>query len=88
MSVVITCGGCGEHWTGQRVCHCGGCHETFSGISAFERHQNTAGCLDVGVLELYLVPIRKPWGTMWALPVREGADPDWWKRVKGADIDG
>lgn len=80
MSEKISCGTCGRWWTGRRACHCGGCHATFSGISAFDRHSTVHGCIqDFGGI---LVPIPRAWGTMWATPLREGADPDWWRSRK------
>jgi hypothetical protein len=33
--------GCGKSWTGTARCHCGSCHETFTGLSAFEKHRVT-----------------------------------------------
>lgn len=67
---------CGSWWTGNAISHCAACCETFSSTTAFDRHQSktepgqtcrkpeTAG----------LVPVAKPYGTLWSLP---GSDSDW-----------
>lgn len=37
---------CTAAWGGANTAHCGGeggCHETFSGITAFDRHRNQRG---------------------------------------------
>lgn len=72
--------GCGQWWTGGRVSHCGAkdCHRTFSSITAFNRHQrNRAGggvdCVDPATVGL--VPVRKPYGILWSLPVTGDGNP-------------
>lgn len=43
---------CGARWvqSGNRTGHCASCHRTFSGVSAFDRHQTIvdgkSACLD------------------------------------------
>lgn len=83
MPAVITCGTCGGHWTGQRACHCGGCHITTSSLTAFDRHQTVHGCQDPQAAGL--TPTEKSWGALWGTPVREGADPEWWKRRRSSE---
>ncbi len=36
---MITCAACGDSWTGRNLCHCSACHQTFTGITAFDRHR-------------------------------------------------
>lgn len=63
-------GTCGRWWTGAERSHCGSCHETFSSLTAFERHRRGLRCnepTDVG-----LVARAKPFGTLWGLPGPDG----------------
>jgi len=71
---------CGAWWTGNRTAHCGGpkCHRTFSSMTAFDRHQRTrpeggVECLDPATAGL--VPVEKPYGTLWACPSNGGGNP-------------
>lgn len=71
---------CGTWWTGNRTAHCGGskCHQTFSSMTAFDRHQRsrTEGgveCLDPA--SVGLVAIQKAYGTLWACPSNGGGNP-------------
>lgn len=61
---------CGKQWTGLGRCHCGNCHETFSGISAFDRHQQwwRPGEACENPAAFGLVPTEHAWGTLWSLP--------------------
>lgn len=34
-----SCGKCHATWTGANTCHCGGCCQTFTGLSAFDKHR-------------------------------------------------
>lgn len=76
---------CGAWWTGFNSGHCTACHQTFTGISAFDRHRtgsHAAGnrtCLDPATLlteagEPALVAANKPWPG-WSMPgTWEGPD--------------
>lgn len=33
------CEHCGQHWTGQKVCHCAACHLTFTAVGGFDFHR-------------------------------------------------
>lgn len=55
-----TCARCQKWWGGLNTGHCTGCHQTFTGITAFDRHRtgsharDTRTCLDpaeVGLVE-------------------------------------
>lgn len=35
----IRCPRCGGSWTGLAACHCSVCHQSFTGVSAFDRHR-------------------------------------------------
>lgn len=35
----IGCGGCDSRWGGLLTSHCTGCHQTFSGLTAFDKHR-------------------------------------------------
>lgn len=70
--------GCGQWWTGGRTAHCGQCHRTLSSTTAFNRHQrNRAGggvdCVDPATVGL--VPVSKPYGILWSLPVNGDGNP-------------
>ncbi|WP_439332433.1 FDXHR family putative zinc-binding protein [Saccharopolyspora antimicrobica] len=51
----ITCGGCSSRWTGVSRCHCSGCHQTFSGVTAFDKHRNRSKCREPSKLGLVIV---------------------------------
>lgn len=38
------CATCAAAWGGQRTSHCMRCHQTFTGVSAFDRHQAAREC--------------------------------------------
>lgn len=46
------CNGCPNRWNGHNTCHCASCHETFTTITAFDKHRagshphDTRHCLD------------------------------------------
>lgn len=64
-------GACGKWWTGgERASHCAGCCETFSSLTAFERHRRGLRCNPPA--EVGLVARRKPFGTLWAIPGPDG----------------
>ena len=66
----IVHGACGRWWTGVERSHCGGCHETFTGLTAFERHRKGLRCNPP--TEVGLVAREKPYGTLWGQPAPEG----------------
>ncbi|MEU4133626.1 FDXHR family putative zinc-binding protein [Streptomyces wuyuanensis] len=66
----IVHGACGRWWTGTERSHCGGCHETFTGLTAFERHRKGLRCNPPA--EVGLVARQKPYGTLWGQPAPEG----------------
>lgn len=67
---------CGAWWTGSGRCHCGGCHETFSGLTAFDRHRTQDGehgtCWPPA--ERGLEVAERPYGLLWRLA---GSDYRW-----------
>ena len=44
MSAEITCGRCGEIWTGLSKAHCATCHRTFTTAGAFDLHRVDLEC--------------------------------------------
>ena len=34
-----TCPRCPNHWGGLKTAHCAACHETFTGLTAFDKHR-------------------------------------------------
>ena len=67
----IVHGACGRWWTGgERASHCGSCHETFSSLTAFERHRRGLRCNPP--TEVGLIAREKPFGTLWAIPGPDG----------------
>lgn len=66
----IVHGACGSWWTGAERSHCGGCDQTFTGLTAFERHRKGMRCNPPG--DVGLVARDKPYGTLWGLPAPEG----------------
>lgn len=36
----FSCGRCGQRWGGTLTAHCSGCHQTFTGLTAFDRHRD------------------------------------------------
>ncbi len=46
MSTTTRCPSCTRRWGGLRAAHCPSCHVTFSGVSAFDRHQRGGRCLN------------------------------------------
>jgi len=48
------CQGCPKRWNGYNTGHCKVCHETFSGITAFDKHRVNGKCrppAEVGLVE-------------------------------------
>lgn len=41
--VVITCSGCGAHWTALGAAHCAACHVLFATVALFDAHRDAAG---------------------------------------------
>lgn len=69
MPEIITHGKCGKQWTGKSRCHCSRCHETFSSLSAFDRHWVGAvgrDCRKPSEVGLLMVP--GPLGGIWSWP--------------------
>lgn len=68
---------CRGWWTGARTAHCGGCCRHFSSTTAFDRHQRSrvsgVECLDPA--KVGLIPVRKPFGVLWSLPVNGSGNP-------------
>lgn len=31
---------CGARWNGENTAHCSGCHQTFTGLTAFDKHRS------------------------------------------------
>ena len=48
-SRMTICPRCQNRWTGFKTVHCTGCHQTFTGISAFDKHR-TGSHTDSGEL--------------------------------------
>lgn len=63
-------GACGRWWTGAERSHCGGCHQTFTGMSAFERHRKGLRCNDPA--SVGLVARFRPYGVLWGWPAPDG----------------
>lgn len=69
------CGKCPSRWGGYNTAHCGACHETFTGITAFDKHragshaQGTRHC--VPPQEVGLIPSDRTY-LCWGL---EGSKP-------------
>lgn len=46
------CGRCSSRWNGYNTCHCSACHQTFTGLTAFDKHRagshmpDTRHCLE------------------------------------------
>ncbi|MCX5202440.1 hypothetical protein OG897_13405 [Streptomyces sp. NBC_00237] len=59
-------GACGKWWSGAERSHASCCHETFSSLTAFERHRRGMRCNDPA--SVGLVARQKPYGTLWGLP--------------------
>ena len=34
------CSGCDARWSGLKTAHCTGCHDTFTVVSAFDKHRS------------------------------------------------
>ena len=80
-----SCGKCDKRWSGYNTSHCSSCHETFTGLSAFDRHRTgshaagTRKCLPPADVGLAQVNRSYPcWGTegddRWNDQTRDGSD--------------
>lgn len=76
----ITHGQCGKWWTGAGRSHCGGCHETFSSLTAFERHRRGLRCNDPA--DSGLEAREQPWGVLWGQP---GPESRSWVKTRRRD---
>ena len=51
-TAAIGCGGCSSRWNGLTTAHCSACHQTFTTVTAFNKHrtgsysQDTRHCLE------------------------------------------
>lgn len=55
----IGCSGCPARWGGTKTAHCSGCHETFTTVSAFDKHRGGSHpdnryCINPGSVGLVL----------------------------------
>lgn len=66
----IVHGACRKWWTGNERSHASCCHETFSSLTAFDRHRKGGQCNDPA--SVGLVARAKPYGTLWGFPAPEG----------------
>ena len=79
---------CGGWWTGARTAHCGGCCRHFSSTTAFDRHQRSRSGGGVECLEpanAGLIPVGKPFGVLWSLPVNGSGNPHAVSRKESGD---
>jgi hypothetical protein len=44
---------CGKRWAGSATAHCPSCHETFTVVSAFDRHRRGGSCVDPAGIGLH-----------------------------------
>ena len=62
------CPRCDKRWNGTNTAHCGfGCHETFTGMTAFDKHQKSGKCREP--LEAGLEPAGRAY-PCWTTPER------------------
>lgn len=71
MAPRATCSGCQISWSASSACHCSGCHQTFSGVTAFDRHQRRGRHLPP-----YLLGMVRGETGVWTLP---GTRPRYWE---------
>jgi hypothetical protein len=51
-AAMVTCARCHVRWGGLKTAHCAACHQTFTAITAFDKHrsgshsEDTRRCLD------------------------------------------
>ncbi len=71
-----SCSKCDNTWGGMAQAHCGVCHDTFSGVTAFDRHRSNGKCKSPDTVGLEL---RTSGATpVWAFPT----DVDYNERFK------
>ncbi len=73
----ITHPACEGSWTGLSTSHCARCCRTYSSTSAFERHWSDATGTCRHPEDAGLVPVTKPWGTMWSWPPSNRLPDSW-----------
>lgn len=66
------CQSCPKRWGGLNTGHCKTCHETFSGITAFDKHRVNGKCKHPS--EVGLVESKRAY-PCWTFP----ADDAWWE---------
>lgn len=75
----IGCSGCPARWGGTNTAHCSGCHQTFTGVTAFDKHRagghaaSTRTCVDPASVGLVRADRGYP---CWGSP---GGDSEWWQ---------
>jgi hypothetical protein len=69
MKTTTRCPTCRTTWTGLRTCHCSRCCCTFSGFTAFDRHQRGGKCLNPATVALM------EFGGVWSYPAPD--QPVW-----------
>lgn len=72
---MISCGRCTAQWTGTSACHCSGCHQTFTCLSAFDRHRLRNQCEDPPTRNLARVH-KRHWSG-WGRPADNNTG--WWE---------
>jgi hypothetical protein len=72
MTEQTTCAKCQTSFQGSKTSHCCGCHETFSSITAFDKHQRPSGAEELCKSpELVgLVRHSRTWGEVWGFPAQ------------------
>jgi hypothetical protein len=59
---------CGASWPGTARCHCSGCHQTFSAITAFDRHRVDGRCQDPHIRDLEYDEAAQVWRSPGQVP--------------------
>ena len=81
MSETVHCPKCRLGWGGLNTAHCTACHQTFTGISAFDKHRTGSHAKDtrycLGPLTIGLVDAGREY-PCWGFPGRDEV-PDLWK---------
>jgi hypothetical protein len=74
-----TCTQCGAGWGGLKTAHCAGCHQTFTAITAFDKHRTgshpnaTRQCLDPATVGL--IDAGRAY-QCWGAPGRDAVDAE------------
>lgn len=74
-----TCVQCRAHWGGLKTAHCSECHQTFTAITAFDKHRtgshplSTRHCLDPATIGLIDAGRAYP---CWGAPGRDAVDDE------------